>query len=505
MSERVWYRSLYWRIAVGFVLFLTGVLAVQGAVLLWMLSRGGAAPGPPPRGFTRILAADLSAALEANSHLDLDRYVRDYTQQRGYPFFVLMTDGRMASTGGTTPTPPLLEEARARLDSARVPRPDGPPMEPWRFDPPGAGGPPPGGGRFAPPSDPGGGRFAPPSEIVVGRRVVGVVAAMPQSPLGQLGPMMAILAAGLVVAGTALASLFIAGPVRRRLRGLEEAARRVGAGDLAARAPENGGDEVAALAAVFNRMAADLESRARELQSADQARRLLLADVSHELRTPLTAMRGYLETLSMPELNLDPDARARYVGIVNDETCRLEYIVGDLLDLAILEGGSGTLDLQDVAIEDLFGRVVARHDRDCKAREIALSTWIAPGAEIVTGDPLRLEQALQNLAANAVRHTPDRGRIDLGAEVDGSDIVLSVRDNGPGIPSEHLPLVFERFYKVDPSRKRDTAGSGLGLSIVRAIVLRHGGSVTARNAPERGTIFTIRLPNSGGSENREIG
>jgi signal transduction histidine kinase len=491
MSERVWYRSLYWRIAVGFVLFLTSVLTVQGAVFLWMLSRGGAAPGPPPRGFTRILAADLSAALEANPLLDLDRYVRDTTQQREYPFFVLMTDGRMVSTGGTTPTPPLLEEARAWLDSARVPRPGGPGMEPRRFDPPGAGGPPPGGGRFA----------APPSEIVVARRVVGVVAAMPQSPLGQLGPMMAILAGGLVAAGTALAALFIAGPIRRRLRGLEEAAKSVGGGDLAARAPENGGDEVAALAAVFNRMAADLEARARELQSADQARRLLLADVSHELRTPLTAMRGYLETLSMPELNLDPDVRARYVGIVNDETCRLEYIVGDLLDLAILEGGSDTLDLQDVAIEDLFGRVVARHDRDCKARGIVLSTWIAPGAEIVTGDPLRLEQALQNLAANAVRHTPDGGRVDLGAEVDGSDIVISVGDNGPGIPAEHLPLVFERFYKVDPSRKRDTAGSGLGLSIVRAIVLRHGGTVTARNAPDRGTIFTIRL--RGEEKNRE--
>ena len=484
MSDRGWYRTLYWRIAFGFILFLAGVLAVQGAVLLWLLSRSESVPGPPPRGFTRILAADLSAGLAANADLDLDRYVRDNTQQRGYPFFVLMADGRLVSSNGAAPARSLVEEARALLSSARLPRPPRPNRsEPRRFDPPGGTGLPPGSGRFVPPS-----------EIVVGDRVVGIVSAMPQSPLGQLGPTMAIVAVVLVIGGTALAALFIAGPVRRRLSELEEAARRVGAGDLTARAGEDGGDEVAALAGVFNRMAADLGTRASELESADRTRRLLLADVSHELRTPLTAMRGYLETMSMPELTLDPETRARYVGIVSDETHRLEYIVGDLLDLATLESGSGDLDVQDVAVEDLFGRIVARHDRDCTSRRITLATWIAPGAEIVAGDPLRLEQALQNLVANAVRHAPEGGRVDLSAEVDGSAIALSVRDNGSGIPAEHLPLVFERFYKIDPSRGRDTAGSGLGLSIVKAIVERHGGAVTATNVPDGGMVFTIRLP-----------
>ena len=225
---------------------------------------------------------------------------------------------------------------------------------------------------------------------------------------------------------------------------------------------------------------------------------MLLADVSHELRTPLTAMRGYLETLSMPELTFDSAARARYVGIVSEETRRLEHIIGDLLELAKLEGGGDTLELQDVPIENLFGRVVARHERDAARKHITITSSIAPGAEIVVGDALRLEQALQNLAANAVRHTPAEGRVALGAELDDGHVVLTVHDSGPGIPVEHLPLVFDRFYKVDPSRTHDTAGSGLGLSIVKAIVERHGGTIAVSSAPDNGSIFTIRLP--GGSE-----
>jgi len=142
----------------------------------------------------------------------------------------------------------------------------------------------------------------------------------------------------------------------------------------------------------------------------------------------------------------------------------------------------------------LFGRVAARHERESERKRITLTTSIAPGAEIVYGDPLRLEQALQNLAANALCHTPPGGRVELKAEIDQGEIVLSVRDTGPGIPAEHLPFVFERFYKVDPSRANDAPGSGLGLSIVRAIVERHGGTIEVNSGREGGSGFTIRLP-----------
>jgi two-component system, OmpR family, sensor kinase len=309
--------------------------------------------------------------------------------------------------------------------------------------------------------------------------------------LRAMGPTMAVVAGAVLIFGTALIAFFVFGPARRRLKEVQSATERLGAGDLAARAPERGGDEVAAVARSFNRMADELTARTRALESADRARRQLLADVSHELLTPITAMRGYLETLAMPEVQLDAATRERYLGIVNDETHRLEHIVGDLLDLARLEGGGTTLRRERVAIASLFDRVRARHERAAATKGVRLSTVIGRGAEFVEGDPERLEQALQNLAANALRHTPDGGEVRLEATVSGDRIHVRVRDTGPGIPPEHLPLIFDRFYKADAARKA-AAGSGLGLSIVRAIVERHGGTIAASN--DRGAVFDISLP-----------
>ena len=290
----------------------------------------------------------------------------------------------------------------------------------------------------------------------------------------QLGPTMAVIAATVLGVGTTLIALVVFGPVRRRLKDVQAATERLGAGDLSARAPEHGGDEVASLARSFNQMADELAARARALEASDRTRRQLMADVSHELMTPLTAMRGYIETLTMPEVSLDPQTRQRYMGIVTDETHRLEQIIGDLLDLARLEGGGMTLRRERADVEQLFNRVGARHERELTDRRVALTTRVDASAKSIVGDPDRLEQALQNLAANALRHVPEAGQIRLTAEREGNEVVLTVRDNGPGIPSEHLPLIFNRFYKADVSRRAAGGGSGLGLSIAKAIVERHG-------------------------------
>ena len=244
-------------------------------------------------------------------------------------------------------------------------------------------------------------------------------------------------------------------------------------------------------------MADELTTRARALEASDRTRRQLMADVSHELMTPLTAMRGYIETLTMPELQLDTQTRQRYMGIVTDETHRLEQIIGDLLDLARLEGGGMTLRRERADVEQLFNRVAERHERELTDRTVTLETRVEVAANSIVGDADRLEQALQNLAANALRHAPDGGRISLTAERAGNEVVLTVRDNGPGIPTEHLPHIFDRFYKADASR-RAAGGSGLGLSIVKAIIERHGGTVMARN--EGGAVFELRLPSSGTDE-----
>jgi signal transduction histidine kinase len=140
-------------------------------------------------------------------------------------------------------------------------------------------------------------------------------------------------------------------------------------------------------------------------------------------------------------------------------------------------------------VRALFDRVAARHERETTARRIELVRRVEPGAETVAGDRERLEQALQNLAGNALRHTPDGGRIALAAEPSHEGVRITVRDNGPGIPTDHLPRIFERFYKANASRSG--GGSGLGLSIVKAIVERHGGTIAARN--EDGAVFEILL------------
>jgi signal transduction histidine kinase len=254
---------------------------------------------------------------------------------------------------------------------------------------------------------------------------------------------------------------------------------------------------VSALARAFNRLAADLESRAAALAASDAARRQLLADVSHELMTPLTAIRGYTETLAMPGLSVDDATRARYLDIVDQETYKLEAIIGDLLDLAKLEGGGAALTIEDVPVSELFRRVVDRHAPTLQARNIRLDVS-TPDNLAVAGDLQRLEQAVQNVASNAIRHTPDGGRIELRAAPDGHEVRITIRDTGPGIPLEHLPHIFDRFYKADASRTAGgtPSGSGLGLSIVRAIVERHGGAITATNAVEGGAILEMRLPRS---------
>ena len=476
-----WYRSLYWRIAIGFVLALAAMLVVQAMLFVWVLARSGPRmPGEPER-FAQTIAADLSDVLTADPAQDLARHVDAEYSQDAHPFFVMLADGRVF---GNFPEPypePLLRAARGRILRGSL-------SERRRF---GRGGP--GGRRPGGMSPPG------PEPIIVHGEVVGAVVVLPRAPfwflLRRYGSTLATVAVAALASGALVAAILIFGPARRRLRAVEDAARRLGAGDREARAPAGGGDEVAAVAAAFNAMADDLAARADALAAADRARRQLLADVSHELTTPVTAMRGYLETLSMPELALDQETRARYLGIIGDETARLERIIGDLLDLAKLEGGGGAFALETVPVADLLTRVAARHERDAAAADVTITQAVEPGAEMIQGDRGRLEQALQNLAANALRYAPRGTNVELRARPADGGVAITVTDHGPGIPPDHLPHVFDRFYKADSARTA-SMGSGLGLSIVKAIVERHGGTVSVASAPGQ-TVFEIRIANRG--------
>ncbi len=495
MSNLHWYRSLYWRIAIGLIAFLALMLLAQGALFLWTTDRiAGSMPARSPRRLAIIVASDVGNALEADPALDLDQYIRAEYGHVFQPFFVLMRDGRTVSNHGESWAPPEFVAAlRAEADRIgpfsrfrRVPPPSGDDATRTRSS----------GDRGDGRTIPGIRRRAEFARIVADGGPVGTVAVIFGPPpfglvLRELGPTMALVGGGVLLVGTSLIALLVFGPVRKRLRQVREATVRLGTGDLTARAPEHGGDEVAEVARSFNLMADELAERARALSASDKARRQLLADVSHELMTPLTAMRGYVETLSMRELQLDPATRERYLAIVGEETHRLERIIGDLLDLARLEGGGAPLKREVVSVRALFDRVRARHERESQARGTHFISDVAGGAERVEGDVDRLEQALQNLAANALRHTPEGGEIRMTAEPVDNAVRIRVRDSGAGIPAEHLPLIFDRFYKADTAR-RQAGGSGLGLSIVKAIIEQHGGSVSAHN--DRGAVFEIVLP-----------
>ena len=496
-QPRAWARSLYWRIGFGFILFLGITLAAQVALFIWVAGeREGGMPERMGRDFAELVASEFESVIARDPSIDLAQYATKRISELHRPAVILFADDKVVA-------PPGVTVPREMRIPGQVTRQGGPAD---RF-----GGP---GDRRRPPPDEAQGRRGPPpgsrprmpfgpprrgpvmAPIERDGQVVAVVWVPPLTGLRrvaeELGTPLMAGALILLIGGTALAALVIFRPAQARLRAVEEAARKFGEGDLTARAPSIGGDEVAAVAEAFNRMAAELGRRQAELVEVDRARRQLLADVSHELMTPLTAIRGYAETLALPQFVPESKEGQRAVKVIQEEGQRIERLVRDLLDLARFEAHGISLAQEFVDIDELFERVSDRHAQAAQEKGVSIVIDPHPDDIRVVGDPHRLEQALQNLASNALRHTPPGHSIRLDAGQETGSVWITVTDTGVGIPSEHLPYVFDRFYKADQSRSQ--AGSGLGLSIVRAIVERHGGSIAVRSTPGVETVFEVRLP-----------
>ncbi|MEQ1869802.1 MAG: ATP-binding protein [Vicinamibacterales bacterium] len=228
-----------------------------------------------------------------------------------------------------------------------------------------------------------------------------------------------------------------------------------------------------------------------ELKRADQMRRDFVANVSHELRTPLTAIRGYVEALS--EGDLDAEESKRFLEIITRHTLRMERLVRDLLRLARLDAGQETLEISACDLRNLIHTVVADLVSTLDSRDQHLEVSVSPGAETVQADPAKLHDVLRNLVVNASTYAPESTRIAIVASRQNDVVTIDVMDEGPGIPEEDLPRVFERFYRVDKSRARDPGGTGLGLAIVKHLVGLHGGSVSVANREPTGARFTITL------------
>jgi two-component system sensor histidine kinase BaeS len=299
----------------------------------------------------------------------------------------------------------------------------------------------------------------------------------------------------LLVMGTIIfiaASLMIAYAISKRLTAplqqLIPIIERMGHGELGLQAPAHQKDEYGQVARAFNRMS-------QMLQRSETTRRNLVADVAHELRTPLTIIRGKLELAQHDGRPIDPVQLLP----VQDELIRLTKLVEDLNLISLAEADRLPLEKQATDITALITTITERLRDDAERKEITLSIDNQPDLPLIHVDPYRISQVLLNLAANAIRYTPDHGTVTIKAETiqagnAAPEIQITVSDTGPGIAAEHLPHLFDRFYRTDEGRSRNSGGIGLGLAIARGIVLAHQGTISVESELGLGTSFIVRLP-----------
>jgi signal transduction histidine kinase len=291
--------------------------------------------------------------------------------------------------------------------------------------------------------------------------------------LGVLGAAVVALLLGILLART----------LTRPLHELTAATQAVAAGDLGRQVQVRSHDELGTLAASFNHMSADL-ARARD------TRRQMTADIAHELRTPLSVILGHAEALEDGVLPAAPET----FHLIHDEAQRLNRLVDDLRTLSLAEAGELALVRRPVAPGELLERAAAAFGPRARQKDIALETEITRGLPAVSADPDRLAQVLDNLLDNALRYTPEGGRITLAAAPAPGGVRLAVRDTGPGVAPDDLPHLFDRFYRGDKARQHAEGGSGLGLAIAKSLVEAHRGRITANSERGRGTEFVIDLP-----------
>ena len=280
-----------------------------------------------------------------------------------------------------------------------------------------------------------------------------------------------------------LLTLLLSRRILAPVEALTSAVRQMTKGDLSQKVEVRSRDEIGELAEAFNTMADGLAR-------LEQLRRNMVADVAHELRTPLSNVRGYLEALRDGVMEPTPAT----LDLLHAEALLLSHLVDDLQDLALAEAGQLSLNRQVVDLGQLAARAIEAVQPQTQAKGITLRLDVLEDLPPVRIDPQRIGQVLGNLLGNALTHTPSGGEITVTATTKGPVVEVSVSDTGEGIPLEHLPRVFERFYRVDKSRSRAVGGTGLGLAIAKQLVEAHGGQISVESEVGQGTRFTFTLP-----------
>ena len=303
-----------------------------------------------------------------------------------------------------------------------------------------------------------------------------------------------IEAMGIGILISALLGMLLAKALITPIQNLTRAAEKVAGGDFSSRPESFATDEIGTLTNTFNDMAGQLKRNIGEMQKSEKMRKEFVANVSHELRTPITSIRTYAETLQESGEGMDKETTNHFLDVIVNESDRISKIVQDLLILSKFDAGNYSLENSEFSFEKSVQDVYNAQRLSAQRRGHEFSVDIKGALPLVLGDRLRIEQVLTNMISNAIKYAPDGGKIKVTAGSRGGIVWCKVRDNGIGIPEEDFEHVFERFYRVDKARSRESGGTGLGLSIAYEIVQRHGGDLRITGKKGTGTEISLSLP-----------
>jgi signal transduction histidine kinase len=287
--------------------------------------------------------------------------------------------------------------------------------------------------------------------------------------------------------------IFVAASVTDGLRQLSRAANRLAEGDLKARTPVEGQDEIAQVSIAFNEMANQLEKTAREREELENLRRDLIAWTSHDLRTPLTSIRAMIEALHDGVVN-DEETRQRYYQTIRADIVALNALINDLFELAQLEAGGLPLELENHSLRDLISDTLESFRPLAEKRAVEIEGEVGDNLDPVWMNAAKIGRVLSNLISNALQYTPEGGKVLVQACRNGKGVEVVVQDSGPGFEEKDMSRIFEKFYRGEQARSRATGGAGLGLAIARGIVDAHGGKMWAKNADDYGAVVGFLLP-----------
>lgn len=315
-----------------------------------------------------------------------------------------------------------------------------------------------------------------------------------EETLNRLTNFLVVVSIGLLAAVIVMAAIFI-GRVLRPIQRARDVAEEIASGNLDARIPQiTNRDDFGKLAQSFNRMTDALAQKIGELENVSNLQARFVSDVSHELRTPLATVRMAADYIHAARASLPPDAQ-RAAVLLERELERFENLLEDLLEISRFDAGVVRLEPVEVDLGRLLDEVIDAFDPIAHGRKVGVSLEVdtVEGAPLVAADPRRLERVFSNLVKNAIEHTSD-GAVRVSTARRNDDVLVTVQDEGEGIPADDLPHIFERFYRADVHRARTAGGTGLGLAIALENVHLHGGSIDVTSVVGQGSTFTVTLP-----------